>query len=71
MYKLSGKPQSLICGYVDNGMTAMGRIDVNLDDKLEQRLRLAVVKRYGGKKGDLGKAVEEAIEKWLKEESKE
>ena len=49
----------------------MGRLDLNVDDKLEQKLRIAVVKKYGGRKGDLTKAVIAAIEKWLKEETKE
>lgn len=48
----------------------MGRLDLILDDKLEQRLRLAVVKRYGGRRGDLKKALVEALEKWLREEEK-
>jgi hypothetical protein len=48
----------------------MGRLDVEVEDKLEQRLRMAVLKRYGGRKGDLKKAVVDAIEKWLKEEGK-
>jgi hypothetical protein len=49
----------------------MGRVDLNLDDKLEQRLRMAVVKKYGGRKGDLTKAVVDAIERWLKVEGKD
>jgi hypothetical protein len=31
---------------------------------------MAVLKRYGGRKGDLKKAVVDAIEKWLKDEGK-
>jgi hypothetical protein len=49
----------------------MGRVDLNLDDKLEQRLRIAVVKKYGGRKGDLTKALVEAIERWLHEEGRD
>jgi hypothetical protein len=49
----------------------MGRVDLILDDKLEQRLRMAVVKKYGGRRGDLKKAVVDAIERWLTEEGKE
>jgi hypothetical protein len=49
----------------------MGRVDLVLDDKLEQRLRLAVVKRYGGRKGDLKKALVDAIERWLREEGRD
>jgi hypothetical protein len=48
----------------------MGRVDLILDDKMEQRLRLAVVKKYGGRRGDLKKAMIDALEKWLKEEEK-
>ncbi|MGD0424092.1 MAG: hypothetical protein ABSA92_11630 [Candidatus Bathyarchaeia archaeon] len=46
----------------------MGRLDVDVEDKLEQRLRMAVLKKYGGRKGDLKKAVVDAIEKWLEKE---
>lgn len=42
----------------------MGRISVAIPDKLEKALRLKTVERFGGKKGDLSKAVEEAIQKW-------
>lgn len=49
----------------------MGRLDLNLDDKLEQRLRIAVVKKFGGRKGDLTKAIAEAIERWLEKEGKQ
>jgi len=31
----------------------------------------AVVKRYGGRRGDLKKAMIDAIEKWLKEEARD
>ena len=43
----------------------MGRIDAIISDPLETQLRIEVVKRFGGKKGDLQKAVEEAIEMWV------
>jgi len=43
----------------------MGRICVDIPDDLERRLRLKVIERFGGKKGDLSKAVEEAIRKWV------
>lgn len=43
----------------------MGILNVRLDDELEQRLRLEVVRRFGGKKGALRHAVEEAIKLWL------
>jgi hypothetical protein len=42
----------------------MGRISVDLPDELEKQLRLKTVERFGGKKGDLSKAVEEAVRTW-------
>jgi hypothetical protein len=45
----------------------MGRISVALSDNLEKKLRFKTVERFGGKKGDLSKAVEEAVEKWVAE----
>ncbi len=46
----------------------MGRISVWLPDKLEKKLRLKTIERFGGRKGDLSKAVEEAIEIWVTKE---
>jgi hypothetical protein len=43
----------------------MGRISADLPDELEKQLRLKTVERFGGKKGDLSKAVEEAVRKWI------
>jgi len=43
----------------------MGRIDAVLPDKLEQRFRMEVAKRYGVKKGNMLKAISEAIEAWV------
>jgi hypothetical protein len=40
-----------------------------LSDHVERRLRLAVVLRLGGKKGDLSGAIEEAVNDWLKKDS--
>lgn len=45
----------------------MGRLDVIIDDKVLEELRIKTVRRFGGKKGDLSKAVEEAIINWLRE----
>ncbi len=42
----------------------MGRIDATISDKLENEFRIEIIKRLGGRKGDLQKAVEEAIELW-------
>jgi hypothetical protein len=43
----------------------MGRISVDLPDQLEKQLRLKTVERFGGKKGDLSKAVEQAVKTWV------
>lgn len=43
----------------------MGRIDAIIPEELENKLRMEVVKRFGGKKGDLQKAVMEALEMWV------
>lgn len=49
-------------------MIEMGRICVDIPNDLERKLRLKVIERLGGKKGDLSKAVEEAIRKWVAED---
>jgi len=46
----------------------MGRISVELSDELEKKLRFKTIERFGGRKGDLSKAVEEAIETWVAKE---
>ncbi len=43
----------------------MGRICVDLPDELEKQLRIKTVERFGGKKGDLSKAVEQAVKTWI------
>jgi hypothetical protein len=43
----------------------MGRISVDIPDELERQLRLQTVERFGGKKGDLSRAVEEAVKTWI------
>jgi hypothetical protein len=50
-------------------MVDMGRISVTLPDDLEKKLRFKTVERFGGKKGDLTKAVEEALQTWVNKES--
>ena len=46
----------------------MGRISVAISDELEKELRFRTIERFGGKKGDLSRAVEEAIETWIDKE---
>jgi hypothetical protein len=43
----------------------MGRLYIILSDQVERRLRLEIVKRFGGKKGDLSNAIEESVKMWL------
>ena len=43
----------------------MGRLYIVLSDQVERRLRLEIVKRLGGKKGDLSNAIEESVKMWL------
>jgi hypothetical protein len=43
----------------------LGRINVDISNELEKQLRLKTVERFGGKKGDLSKAVQEAVKTWI------
>ena len=43
----------------------MGRICVELSDELEKQLRFKTIEIFGGKKGDLTRAVEEAVKTWI------
>jgi hypothetical protein len=47
----------------------LGKLFIVISDDLEQRLRLEVVKRLGGKKGALSAAIEQALNDWLKKKS--
>ncbi len=46
----------------------MSRINLVLADDLEGKFREQVFLRYGMKKGNIQKAVEEAIEDWIAKE---
>jgi hypothetical protein len=46
----------------------MGRICVDLQDELEKKLRFKTIERFGGRKGDLSHAVEEAVKAWVAKE---
>jgi len=46
----------------------MGRIGVTLSDELEKALRFKTIERFGGKKGDLTRTVEDAIATWVAQE---
>ena len=49
----------------ENRRFKMGRICVVLSDQLEKQLRFKTIERFGGKKGDLTRAVEEAVKTWI------
>ena len=44
----------------------MGNINIVLSDNTEERFRQAVAKKLGMKKGNISKALEEAIDLWIK-----
>jgi hypothetical protein len=46
-------------------MINMGRISAVLSDELEKKLRLKALEKFGGRKGDLSRAVEEAVKTWV------
>jgi hypothetical protein len=46
----------------------MGKLNLVIADNLDEKFRQEVAKRLGMKKGNLTKAVEEALELWLKGE---
>jgi hypothetical protein len=48
-----------------NMVINMGRISVLLSDDLEKALRFTTIKVYGGRKGDLTRAVEDVITTWV------
>ena len=43
----------------------MGRINVGISHEIEKQLRLKTVEKFGGKKGDLSRAVQEAVKIWI------
>jgi len=47
------------------GPALMGRINVNIDKKLEEKFRRKVAERKGFKKGNLTDAVQEAMMMWI------
>jgi hypothetical protein len=46
----------------------MGKINLVLADKLEKEFREAVFNRYGMKRGNIQKAVEEALKEWIEKQ---
>ena len=43
----------------------MGRLNINIPDELERKFRVKAVESFGGKKGSLSMALEEAIKHWI------
>jgi len=56
------------CKKINSLAIEMGRISVELSDELEKKLRFKTIERFGGKKGDLSRAVEEAVKAWVTKE---
>jgi hypothetical protein len=46
----------------------MSRISVYISDELEKKLRFKAIERFSGRKGDLSRAVEEAVKTWVAKE---
>ena len=46
----------------------MGKMNVVLPDDLEKKFREAVFKSKGMKKGNISQSLEEAIQKWIKDQ---
>jgi hypothetical protein len=44
----------------------MVKINVSIDDKIEENFRKEVYKRKGMKKGNISEALEEAINSWIR-----
>lgn len=45
----------------------MGNMNLDISDEIENKLRKRAAEKFGFKKGNLSKAVEEAINKWADE----
>lgn len=48
----------------------MGRINIVIPDDLENKLRREIAKRFGVRKGNIQRAMEEAIGMWIKKDEK-
>lgn len=48
----------------------MGRINIIIPDDLENKLRREIAKRFGLRKGNIQRAMEEAIKMWIKKDEK-
>jgi hypothetical protein len=48
----------------------MGKMNIVLGDELEEKFRKAVFEAKGMKKGNISEALEEAVERWIKEQER-
>jgi regulator of replication initiation timing len=48
----------------------MARINLYIPDELENEFRTMIFQKYGLKKGNIAKAIEEAINLWIENEKK-
>jgi len=46
----------------------MARMNIVVSDKVEEKFREAVFRKYGMKKGNITKAAEKAIQEWIERE---
>ena len=44
----------------------MGKLNIVISDELEKRFRQTVALRWGARKGAISSSIEEAIESWIK-----
>ncbi|MFA9437116.1 MAG: hypothetical protein ACEROO_08340 [Candidatus Bathyarchaeota archaeon] len=51
-------------------MINMGRISAVISDEMEKKLRLEALEIYGGRKGDLSRAIQDAIITWVASENR-
>jgi hypothetical protein len=47
----------------------LGKLYIVLSDEVERQLRIEIVTRLGGKKGNLSAAIEMAVKNWLQKTS--
>ena len=47
----------------------MGQLNVRIPDELEEKLRFIAAKKFGFKKGAIKRAVIEALEEWVRNNS--
>jgi hypothetical protein len=47
----------------------MGKLNLAISDELENHFREAVFKKYGMRKGNITKAIEDAISDWINKQN--